>query len=44
MAGKLKNLKSNFWPEKFTNIGPEYTKKCRIATFWGGGGMFPKKC
>ena len=22
-GGKLKNLKSYFWPEKLTNIGPE---------------------
>ena len=41
MGGKLKNLKSQFWPEKMANIGPEYTKRCKIATF--GEGMFPKK-
>ena len=38
---KLKNLKSHFWPEKFTNIGPEYTKRCGIATF--GGVCFLRK-
>ena len=45
IGGKLKILKSNFWPAKFTNIGSEYTERCRIGTFggWVGGGMFPKK-
>ena len=38
---KLKNLKSYFWPGKFTNFGPEYTKRCRIATF--GGVCFLRK-
>ena len=41
MGGKLKKLKSNFWAEKFSNIGPEYTKRCRIATF--GGVCFLRK-
>ena len=40
-----KNFKSYFWPEQFYNIGPEYNKRCIIATFYFflGGGMFPKK-
>ena len=29
----MKILKSHFWPEKFTNIGPEYTNRCRIEKF-----------
>ena len=37
---KTKILKSSFWPEYFTNIGPEYTKRSGIATFRG---MFPRK-
>jgi hypothetical protein len=41
MGGQRKNLKAHFWPEKFTNIGPEYTKRCRIATF--GGVYFLRK-
>ena len=40
MGGKQKNLKSDFWPEKLANIGPDYTERCRIGAF---GGMFPKK-
>ena len=36
-GGKIKFLKSHFWPEKFTNIGPEYIKRCGIATFGGVG-------
>ena len=31
----LKILKSNFWPEKYINMDPQYTKRCRIATFRG---------
>jgi hypothetical protein len=37
MGEKMKILKSNFWPEKYINMGPQYTKRCRIATF---GGIF----
>ena len=40
-GGKLKNLKSHFWPEKLANIGPEYTKRCRIEIF--GGVCFLRK-
>ena len=40
MGENLTFFKSNFWPEKFTNIGLAYTKRCGIAT-WGG--MFSKK-
>jgi hypothetical protein len=44
MEGKLKKLKSHFWPEKLANSGIEYTKRCRIGTFGGGGGgIFQKK-
>ena len=32
---KLKNLKSHFWPEKITNIGPEYTKKMQNSNILG---------
>ena len=35
MEGKLKNVKSHFWLEKFTNSGPEYTKRSRITKFGG---------
>ena len=35
MGGKLKNLKSCFWPEKFTSIGPECARGCRVAAFGG---------
>ena len=42
MGEKLKKVKSNFWPEKLTNIGREYTKRCGIATF-GGGVFFLRK-
>ena len=38
---KMKILKSNFWQEKYINMGPQYTKRCRIATF--GGVCFLKK-
>ena len=41
MGEKIKNFISRFWSEYFTNIGPMYTKRCRIGTF--GGGMFSKK-
>ena len=41
MGEKLKILKSNFWPEKYVNMGPQYTKRLRIATF--GGVCFLKK-
>jgi hypothetical protein len=41
MGGKLKKLKSHFWPQKLTNNGPEYTKRCRIGTF--GGVWFLRK-
>ena len=41
MGEKLKILISHFWPEKCTNTGLEYTKRCGIATF--GGGMFSEK-
>jgi hypothetical protein len=41
MGEKLKFLKSNFWLEHLTNIGPKYTKRCGIATF--GGVCFLKK-
>ena len=41
MGENLKILKSNFWPEKYINMGPQYTKRCRIATF--GGVCFLKK-
>ena len=37
----LKILKSHCWPEKSTNIGIEYTKRCGIATF--GGVCFLRK-
>ena len=40
-GGKLKILKFHFWPEKFTNTGLEYTKRCGIATF--GGVCFLRK-
>ena len=33
-------LKLHFWPEKYINISPQYTKRCGIATFEG---MFSKK-
>ena len=36
----MKILKSNSWPEKWTNIGLEYTKRWTIAIFVG---MFSKK-
>ena len=36
----MKILKSNFWLDKYINMGPQHTKRCRIATF---GGMFSKK-
>ena len=39
----LKKLKCFFWAENSTNIILEYTKRCGIATFGGGGGMFSKK-
>ena len=32
---KMKILKSNFWLDKYVNMGPQHTKRCRIATFWG---------
>ena len=35
MGEKLNNLKSHFLPERLTNIGPDYTNRCRIATFLG---------
>ena len=35
MGEKLKNFNFIFGQKKITNIGPEYTKRCRIATFWG---------
>ena len=41
IGGKLKKIKFHFWPEKSTNIGTEYTKRCRIATF--GGVCFLRK-
>ena len=41
MGEKLKILISHFWPEKCTNTGLEYTKRCGIATF--GGYVFWKK-
>ena len=40
-GGKTEKFEIPFLLEKFTNIGPEYTKRYRIATF--GGSMFPKK-
>ena len=41
MGEKMKILISHFWLEYFTNIGPKYTKRCRIATF--GGYVFKEK-
>ena len=41
MGGKLKNLKSHFWPDKFTNIGPDLYQKMQNNNIFGG--MFPKK-
>ena len=35
IGGKQKIFKLQFWPEKFTNIGTEYIKRCRIATLGG---------
>ena len=35
MDGKLNILKSHSWPDKFTNTGLEYTKRCGMATFVG---------
>ena len=32
-----KKIKSHFWPEKYINMGLQYTKRCKIATF---GGIF----
>ena len=29
----MKVLKSHFWPEKYINMCPQYTKRWRIATF-----------
>ena len=40
-GGKTQKLKSHFWPDKLLNIGPEYTKRCRIGTF--GGVCFLRK-
>ena len=40
-GGKAENFEIPFWPEKFTNSCPEYTKRCRIATF--GGVCFLRK-
>ena len=37
----MKNLKLDFWPEKYINISPQYTKRCGIATF--GGVCFLRK-
>ena len=42
MEKNLKKFKLTFWVKKSTNIVLEYTKRCEIATF-GGGGMFSKK-
>ena len=33
MGKNMKILKSYFWPEKYINVCPKYTKWCRIATF-----------
>ena len=41
MGENLKNFKSNFWPEKYINMGQQYTKRCRIMTF--GGVCFERK-
>ena len=41
MGGELKFFKFHFWPEKYTNTGLEYTKRCGIATY--GGVYFLKK-
>jgi hypothetical protein len=35
MGESVKNLKLDFWPEKYINISPQYTKRCGIATFGG---------
>ena len=35
MGENLIILKYYFWPEKLTNIGLEYAKRCGIATFGG---------
>ena len=40
---KMNILETHFLPDKCTKIGPEYTKRCGIAKFKGGGGMFSKK-
>jgi hypothetical protein len=40
-GGKSENFKSNFWPENYINMGQQYTKRCRIATF--GGVCFLRK-
>ena len=42
MGRILKILKSTFLAEKSTNIVLEYTERCGIATFLGGG-MFSEK-
>ena len=34
-------LKLHFWPEKYINISPQYTKRCGIATL--GGVCFLRK-
>ena len=40
-GGKSENFEIPFLPENFTNIGLEYTKRCKIATF--GGVCFLRK-
>ena len=42
MGGKLNSFKYHFCEKKMANIGPEYTERCRIGTF-GGGGCFLRK-
>ena len=43
MRQNLKKLKLTFLAEKSTNIVLEYTKRCGIAIFFFGGGMFSMK-
>ena len=43
MGDTIKIFNSLFWSEKLVNISPHYTKRCRIATFWGGGVWFLRK-